>query len=199
MLSTDLTDVRPLLQSQQSQDPIFIKLSECSSVQSVINILDTELNNFKPDHVLQTIMVLWDLQRSYININEMLYEDSFHDQQPSLYDPHILLENYIKEINSHEKFQQLIEKVAETYQQFDLEALSCVLLYLTKMGVEIESNTSQKLIQHFESLVDKSEVVSMSAASRFLVAVHQQKGLYPILVSSFLYPKILEALGKLNN
>jgi hypothetical protein len=179
---------------RNSEHPLIKQLNASTSVQDVFNFIkeyDCELDG---QLVSQAVIVLWDLQKIFYKVNILdLYQNQVIS---SLLNPYDILNNYISEVCGHPDFEMLLQLVDRWNGDMSVDALTATLLYLNKMGVSLYHPVMQKLISHCESAVECcGPRFPLSALSRFTVAVHSGRGLWPLFISKVTLPRILAGIG----
>lgn len=187
------SDIRNILYSE-STDPLIAKLNDCASVQDVFNIIRENQDVMEPSHISQAVLVLWDLQKIFYKHNKQ-YALS-NGAKNTLLGPNSILQNYMNQVNSHEDFETLIKLLEKFYLEFTMDALTCSIMYLNRMGVKLTTNSMKLMITHCEDCIKKSENYSfpLTSLSRFLVTVCQGN-LYSALVSIKAWPIVVFKLG----
>lgn len=179
---------------RNSEHPLIKQLNASTSVQDVFNFIKEHECVLDGQLVSQAVIVLWDLQKIFYKVNVLdLYQNQVIS---SLLNPYDILNNYINEVCGHQYFEVLLHLVDRWNGDMSLDALTATLLYLNKMGVSMYHPVMQKLISHCESALEcHSPRFPLSALSRFTVAVHSRRGLWPIFVSKMTLPRILAGIG----
>lgn len=178
-----------------STDTLVSQLNECASVENVFNIIRENYNSFQSIHISQAILVLWDLQKIFYKHN-IFYEND--NNSGTILSSNAILKNYMDQVNAHEDFEKLMRLVEEKFKDFSLDALTCSLLYLNRMGVKLKTNTMQHMIARCEEEIKNCDVETfpLTALSRFIVTLFSQDSLWPNIISINSMPIILNRLGK---
>ncbi|PSN37677.1 hypothetical protein C0J52_05617 [Blattella germanica] len=178
--------------------PLIKQLNESTSVQDVFNFIREHELDLDAQLVSQSVLVLWDLQKIFYKVNAM-------NSHPSpliteLLNPYDVLKQYIQKVSGHEDFGLILKLVDKHCEDFSADALTAVLLYLSKMGVGLNRPVMQKLIAHCEMMLEKyGSRIPLTALSRFTVAIHSKRGLWPILISKQALPHLLTELDNCNS
>jgi hypothetical protein len=101
------------------------------------------------------------------------------------------LKTYIKGVNGHPDFEALLRAVGQHYEQLEPDPLTCVFLYLGKMGVKLSHPVMMRLQEKCSS---NYETFPLTAISRFLVASQQGSNMKTIMVTKDVFPFILNKL-----
>jgi hypothetical protein len=101
------------------------------------------------------------------------------------------LKTYIKGVNGHPDFEALLRAVGQHYEQLEPDPLTCVFLYLGKMGVKLSHPVMMKLQEKCSA---NFEAFPLTAISRFLVASQQGSNMKTIMVTKDVFPFILNKL-----
>lgn len=181
-----------------SEHPLIKQLNASTSVQDVFNFVKEHEYELGGQLVSQVVIVLWDLQKSFSKVNVLnLCQNQVIS---SLLNSCNILNNYINEVCGHQDFEMLLQLVDRWNGDMSVDALTATLLYLNKMGVSVYHPVMQKLISRCESAVEcYGPRFPLSALSRFAVAVHSRRGLWPIFVAKMMLPRILAGIGTLFN
>jgi hypothetical protein len=177
-----------------SQHPLIKQLNASTSVQDVFNFIKEHECDLDGQIVCQAVIVLWDLQKIFYKVNVLdLYQNQVIS---SLLNPYDILNNYIKQVCGHQDFGVLLHLVDRWNGDMSVDALTATLLYLNKIGVSMCHPVMQKLLSHCESAMEcYGPRFPLSALSRFTVAVHSRRGLWPIFISKMTLPRILAGIG----
>jgi hypothetical protein len=163
-----------------SLDPLILKLNESKSVQDVFIFLHKNQDNLNSSHVSQAVLVLWDLQRIFMQVCV--------DRNPQ--DNYSELQRYIKAVSGHPDFHNLLRLVKKFCIEFSPDALTCSLLYLTRMNIDRKNPTMSSLLYECEKGLMS---FPLTAISRFLVAVHGGQ-LWTVAISQPVVPRVLQQL-----
>lgn len=166
-----------------SKDLYIIKLNECLSIQEVLNFIKENSSKMQHQHIVQAILVLWELQKMFVNAHQI--DNSFNATT---------IKDHLSQVTDHSEFHKLLELVRERYKELNVESLSCSILYLNKIGVDIKHEVLQLLISELRKALNSS--ISLSALSRFIVAVSNEHSLAIYFLLQDAVPFIVEALGK---
>jgi len=101
------------------------------------------------------------------------------------------LRNYIKKVNGHPDFDSLLRSVGNNINGLNPDALTCVLLYLGKMGVMLNHPVMQKLL---EKCSKEFSTYPMTAISRFLVASQQGNSMKTLYITKDILPILLQKI-----
>lgn len=97
----------------------------------------------------------------------------------------------------------IIDSVVRQLQPFlselTFEELSVVMLYISKLGLDIKTPFMQKLIDICIKSIEHSENFPLSALSRFTVTINTEKGLYSTMISIQTMPTIIRYLQNCTN
>ncbi|KAJ4446649.1 hypothetical protein ANN_13346 [Periplaneta americana] len=90
--------------------------------------------------------------------------------------------------------------VDEWNEDMSADAMTASLLYLNKMGVSQTHPVLQNLVARCESMLeDCGQRFPLTAMSRFAVAVHSRRGLWPVLISNKMLPCVLARIESCDN
>ncbi|KAJ9581987.1 hypothetical protein L9F63_003677, partial [Diploptera punctata] len=193
----ETTSVRHLLYPN-CQDPLMKKLNESTTVQHVFNFMREHEHEMNGKLVSQSVLVLWDLQNMYYRARATNIHPS--PVISALLNPRDVIRKYVSEVNSHQDFDLLLKLVNECYQQLSVDTLSAVLLYLNKMGVNLQHDVMQNIIAHCEAILeDRGREFTLTALSRFTVTIHMKQGLWPIMISKNTLPYLISNLENCDN
>jgi hypothetical protein len=177
-----------------SEHPLIKHLNASTSVQDVFNFIREYECELDEQLVSQAVLVLWDLQKIFYKVNILdLYQNQVLS---SLLNPYEILNNYITEVSGHPDFGMLLQLVGKWHGDMSADALTATVLYLNKMGVSVHHPVMQKLIDRCEYMLEScGPRFPLTALSRFTVAVHSRRGLWPVLISKMTLPRILTGIG----
>jgi hypothetical protein len=180
-----------------SEHPLIKQLNLSTSVQDVFNFIREYECELDGQLVSQAVIVLWDLQKIFYKVNILdLYQNQVIN---SLLNPYDILKKYVSEVCGHDDFKMLLQFVDQQTRDMSVDALTATVLYLNKMGVNVDHPVMQKLINNCESMVEScGPRFPLTALSRFTVAVHSRRGLWPVLISKTTLPRILAGIGMFN-
>jgi hypothetical protein len=180
-----------------SEHPLMKQLNLSTSVQDVFNFIREYECELDGQLVSQAVIVLWDLQKIFYKVNILdLYQNQVIN---SLLNPYDILKNYINEVCGHDDFKMLLQLVDQQTGDMSVDALTATVLYLNKMGVGVDHPVMQKLINRCECMVEScGQRFPLTALSRFTVAIHSRRGLWPVLISKTTLPRILSGIGTFN-
>lgn len=178
---------------RNSKHPLIEQLNASTSVQDVFNFIKEHESELDGQLLSQAVIVLRDLQKSFCKVNVFdLYQNQVIS---SLLNPRNILNNYINEVHGHEDFEMLLQLVDRWTGDMSADALTATLLCLNKMGMSVYHPVMQELISRCESAVEcYGPRFPLSALSRFTVAVHSGRGLWPIFIAKTTLPRILAGI-----
>lgn len=188
---TDTVNIRNFLHAN-SNDPIINKLNDCASVQDVFDVIHKN-DNLDAPQITQAILVLGDLQKCFYKHN--VYQNDVNVNR--IEKSNGVLQNYIEQIKRHEDFTKLIKMIESHYEKFTLNELTCSMLYLNRIGVDIDENVMQLMVNRCEREVARNDPddLPLTALSRFTVTVFNNEGsIWSILVTKNVMPIIIERL-----
>lgn len=107
------------------KDPVINSLLSSTTVQDVLNTLSNNQDNLKKEHLVQSALVLWHLQNVFVKIQTQL--DTLTDVTEA---------QYVAKLKNEPQFQNLLKNIEKTVDCFDIDELTCSLLYLSKMEVK---------------------------------------------------------------
>ncbi|XP_059479937.1 FAST kinase domain-containing protein 1, mitochondrial [Neocloeon triangulifer] len=171
---------RSFLYPEENQ-PLFKQLNEAGSVQDIFVFLHKHKNELNPVLVSQAVMVLWDMQRLF---HQFCTEEFLADSVAEL-------KSYIKAVNGHPDFEALLRSVGEHCDDLGPDPLTCLLLYLGKMGVDLRHPVMQKLLIAGSK---KIKEFPLTALSRFLVSVQHGYNMKSIEWTRPTVPIVIEKL-----
>ncbi|KAK7068534.1 hypothetical protein SK128_028102 [Halocaridina rubra] len=159
-----------------SDDPVLERLAQAASVQDVFGIVKETGKNLTPEQASQAIVSLWDLQKVYGR-----YGIDFPNNR------NFLLVDFLRTIMEHPTFRQLLCHIESLSGSLDCDAVSCMLLYLHRIGIPDTSPVMKNLIL---ASLEKLEEFNLSALSRLSVYLKSQG-----LGAYYLYSKIITILA----
>lgn len=91
------------------------------------------------------------------------------------------------------KMVQLLANLEAQMDNFNLDELSCTLMYLNKIGFQVQEPPLQRIISAFLEKLNKEDV-TLTAISRFVVSLSNECGLYPTYTCIDVLPYIYDFL-----
>ncbi|KAI5702555.1 hypothetical protein M8J75_001508 [Diaphorina citri] len=185
-------------------DEILTQLKSCNSVQQVFDIFAANKNSFTSKHLCQAILVLRDIQKVFNkfylddftkNITEQKYETGIGESHHSVF--HV----FQRELTSHERFKELLSRINEECDNFDIDEAVCTMLYLQYLGVHLKHKTIQRLISHADKTFRSSpeKQFSYQTLSRYFSSFKFEDSLYSVLILSKALPTVVTHLEKCND
>ncbi|XP_026684804.1 FAST kinase domain-containing protein 1, mitochondrial-like [Diaphorina citri] len=185
-------------------DEILTQLKSCNSVQQVFDIFAANKNSFTSKHLCQAILVLRDIQKVFNkfylddftkNITEQKYETGIGESHHSVF--HV----FQRELTSHEQFKELLSRINEECDNFDIDEAVCTMLYLQYLGVHLKHKTIQRLISHADKTFRSSpeKQFSYQTLSRYFSSFKFEDSLYSVLILSKALPTVVTHLEKCND
>uniref|UniRef100_A0A336KMZ3 CSON011909 protein n=1 Tax=Culicoides sonorensis TaxID=179676 RepID=A0A336KMZ3_CULSO len=137
----------------------------------------------------QTFIVLWDLMRHEIMANLA---------KPSE------LQRIHHTIFSHPELRSVLDTLKKYLDDDSLsfDEMSCIMMYLNKLGFSIKDPLIQQIINNFLDKIEKldsNSSVPLSALSRYTVAIFTEVGLYPYYACIDVLPHIYRHLKECND
>uniref|UniRef100_A0A1B0EVM3 Uncharacterized protein n=1 Tax=Phlebotomus papatasi TaxID=29031 RepID=A0A1B0EVM3_PHLPP len=187
----DLSEITPSELEIKTRDILYVnssqwdetmrKLKECSSIEEVyseLRNLSEKDQDVKLEHLVQSILTLWDIQKELI-ISRKADNDG----------------KILKYSQDSPELQYLLEKLEEKVESLSCEEASCCLLYLSKLGSESQSSLTEKLHDQFLSLVSqKSNDFPLTALSRFTVYFNTRRNFSIFSIYSTIIPSLIHLL-----
>ncbi|XP_039295250.1 FAST kinase domain-containing protein 1, mitochondrial isoform X1 [Nilaparvata lugens] len=152
-----------------TKDNVIVDINNCNSIQEVFDIIDKMKDDeLKVEHLCQSLLVLWDLQRQFCTSD---YLAQFLSTKNSVF------KSYVNQIHSHSSFKRVLTLIDLKFEELSENALACMVLYLLKMGLELREPLIRKMVCRMEDFINncKPGELSLSALSRFSVALCFQK------------------------
>ena len=159
-LSKDQFDILRVILYPDSSDQVVQQLSQAASVQGVFSIVEGNLSCLTAEQISQAVVTLWDLQKVY-----GLYGGDFP------YLKSLEHSSFIDNIVKHQTFHNLLSRLETVAEALDDNGLSCLLLYLFRLGVSEKLPVMQKLLVLCAKRIDN---FSYSALSRISVYLRNQ-------------------------
>jgi hypothetical protein len=172
--------VRDLLY-KNSKDLLLNRIYCCVSIQELFNVLENNIHYYNSEHITQTVLVLFDLRTIYCDIN---IASGKH--------PNELSTEFSQKLQENSTFQKLLNITEQKINCFDDDALSYSLLYLNKLGLNIEVTAVQLLCHTLKRKLIKNFCLSRTA--RFLETVFNEATLRPYFISQELVPLVLNEI-----
>lgn len=180
--------VKHILYSQ-SKDTLIKRLNDSASLQDILAFIKNHGNELATTHVTQIVLVLWDLQKLFYHIS--LSNSTSHIDISEFGK---LSENYIQTFKDDEIYTRLWTLLENKQNEFSVEQLSYILLYLYKMGIHPKESIMSILISQFHRKF--TEGSSLSILARFMTAIYMKRDLsYYYNIQQFI-PIIIASIGK---
>ncbi|RZF33584.1 hypothetical protein LSTR_LSTR007707 [Laodelphax striatellus] len=148
-----------------TKDSVIVDINNCNSIQEVFDIIDKMKDDeLKVEHLCQSLLVLWDLQRQFCTSD---YLAQFVSTKNAVF------KSYVDQIHSHSSFKRVLTLIDSNFKDLSVDALACMLLYLLKMGSNLRDPLIRKLIWGMEDFLNniRPGELSLPALSRFSVAL----------------------------
>lgn len=179
LLKKDKFDLLRVNLYQNLNDPVVTKLNQANSVQEVFDTVEHCREHLTVEQSSQAIVTLWDLQKMYERYG---FDSPFVTNSQR----NFLLEKIL----THSVFKKLLVHLENVCENLNNTALSCLLLYLNKLGLRNDSTLMQKLtVLCMERLDD----FSLNALSRLTVYLRDQ-GIKAYFMQSKLLPAVAAKL-----
>ncbi|KAK3871904.1 hypothetical protein Pcinc_022968 [Petrolisthes cinctipes] len=163
-----------------SSDPIIKAMNEANSVQEVFDIVERCGDQLTAEQASQAVVTLWDLQKVYGRFG--FDRDNIHGS---------MLTQFLEKIVSHPVFKKLITSLDRLCENLDSTAVSCMLLYLNKMGVK----RNLPLIHKLEEVsVEGVSNFNMNALSRLCVYL-KDSGIRGYYLQSKVMPIVVDRIS----
>ncbi|XP_063703033.1 uncharacterized protein LOC134832796 [Culicoides brevitarsis] len=165
------------------------KLNEASSVEEILRVISEKSDSeITKEVVCQTVIVLW----------QTLKPQATEHYGPVQWRPKIEELNSIqKSVFMSPEMTRVLQKLQEFVEdgKLSFDEMSCCLMYLNKLGMQIRNPLQQKVIETFlDKFQAESDAVTMSAVSRFVVSIFSETGLYPYLTCIKIIPYLNDCL-----
>lgn len=163
---------------KNSDDMLISKLNDSACLEDIMNIIIQDGSNFKPEHIMQTVLVLRDLQKGfyiYNNYNKKLLQD------------------FNNKMQSSEGFQILRTHIQNNMHNLNSYLLSYILLFFNKLGVDVVDDLMQDMALCIRN--DLRKTFNMEVCSRLLIVIFQENSIRPYNISLELLPKIISSIG----
>ncbi|CAL4108356.1 unnamed protein product, partial [Meganyctiphanes norvegica] len=183
----NLDELRVILYPN-SDEPVLKSLSQCNSVQEVFDIIKEEEKTLTSEQASQAIVTIWDLHKTYERFGMKHWQSFDKYLQPEM-------KKFLEQIRNHRSFQVLLQRMQVTCFELNDMALSCILLYLFRMGLRKEDILMQKLT---DLVLDKADTFSTIALSRLSVYLKEQ-GLHGCYIQSKFLPNVLNQIENCKN
>lgn len=105
------------------------------------------------------------------------------------------MEKHSSEFLSTEIVQKIFQNLETQVTNLSLDELSCCLMYLNKIGISIRDPFLQSFVSTFLDKLSTDEV-TFTSISRFVVALYNESGLYPLYTCLDVLPFIYNHLEK---
>lgn len=182
-------------------DPILSELKSCNSMQQVFDIFLANKNNFSIQHLCQSVLVLRDIQKVfnkfYMSDNAITHSSFDIDMNKSNCS---VFQQFQNELLNHEHFKELLSHIDRHCTDFDINEAVCTILYLRYLGLSLNHDTVQRLLNHadktFRSLPpEEYDSIFCSTLSRYFSCFKHDESLYSLLSLSKLLPLVIAKLG----
>lgn len=162
-----------------SGDPVIKKINEANSMQEVFDQIDGSRETPTAEQLSQAIVTLWDLQKVY---GKYGFDCSMITKSE--------INQFLEKILNHPSFEKIVSCFEPLCGDLNNNALSSMMLYLSKLGISNDSPIQQKL-----SLlcVERVSDFNLTALSRLSVYLRDQ-GIRGYFLQSRLLPMIARKL-----
>lgn len=162
-----------------SSDPVIKKINEANSMQEVFDQIEGSREPPTAEQISQAIVTLWDLQKVY---GKYGFECSMITKCE--------INQFLEKILTHPSFEKIVSCLEAVCGDLNNNALSSMMLYLSKLGVRNDSAIQQKLsLLCLERISD----FNLTALSRLSVYLREQ-GIRGYFLQSRLLPMIARKL-----
>lgn len=179
MLEKDQLDTLRINLYPGSGDPVIKKINEANSIQEVFDQIDGSRETPTAEQLSQAIMTLWDLQKVY---GKYGFDCSMITKSD--------INQFLEKILNHPSFEKIVSYLEPLCGDLNNNALSSMMLYLSKLGISNDSPIQLKL-----SLlcVERVSDFNLTALSRLSVYLSDQ-GIRGYFLQSRLLPMIVRKL-----
>lgn len=179
MLDKDQFNQLRVILYPSSGDPVIKAMNEANSVQEVFDLVERCGDHLTAEQASQAVVTLWDLQKVY---------GRFGFDRDSI--PGSMLSQFLENIVSHPVFRKLITSLDRLCEDLNSSAVSCMLLYLNKMGVKRNLSLIHKLE---EISIMGLSTFSMSTLSRLCVYL-RDSGIRGYYLQSKVLPVVVDRI-----
>ncbi|GAB0092173.1 uncharacterized protein DMENIID0001_071490 [Sergentomyia squamirostris] len=160
-----------LYENAEEWDDVMRRLKKAGNFEEIfseLKSLQEDQGILRKEHLVQSILTLWDVHKDLAGDGENLSTES--------------------------EMKFLLEKIHENVTELSLDEISCCLLYLTKLELENPALV-EDLKNHFLTMVTESEAeLSMAALSRFSTYMNQQRNFSIFSICSTIMPVLVHRL-----
>ncbi|XP_042241937.1 FAST kinase domain-containing protein 1, mitochondrial-like [Homarus americanus] len=178
-LSKDQFDLLRVNLYQNSNDPIVKTISQANSLQEVFDTIDKCRDFLTAEQSSQAIVTLWDLQKVYGRYG-LDYSSVTNFQ----------LNTLLEKILNHPTFEKLLKHLENVCEDLNNTAISCMLLYLNKIGLRTDAPLMQKLSV---LCLERLNNFNLNSLSRLTVYLRDQ-GIKAYFLQSKLLPIVADKL-----
>ncbi|XP_066964462.1 FAST kinase domain-containing protein 1, mitochondrial [Macrobrachium rosenbergii] len=140
-----------------SSDRVVKSLAEAASLHEVFSIVENQNEHITATQICQAVVTLWDLQKVYgrfgcdfPNFKSVKYSD------------------FLNGIVQHPAFIRLLSRLETIADDLENDAVSCLLLYLFRLGIDDSSAVMQKLLLLCTRNIDDFGLRALSRLSVYL-------------------------------
>ncbi|KAK8751137.1 hypothetical protein OTU49_013169, partial [Cherax quadricarinatus] len=162
-----------------SSDPVLKEINEASSVQEVFDVVEKGREYLTAEQSSQAIVTLWDLQKIYGKYG--MHCSSVTNSQ---------LNYFIEKIVNHSSFKKLLVSLENVCEDLSNTGISCMLLYLSKLGLRTDTTLMEKLSV---LCLERLDGFSLNALSRLTVYLRDQ-GIKAYFMQSKILPLMADKL-----
>lgn len=173
-----------------SKDAFISSLNECASVVEVFERLKTFEGSLRPEHLTQAVLVLWDLQKMFYHVNVTSEVSNLNLDGLST-----LGTEYKAKLNKYKDFLILVERIKEKVNEFPLDDLGCLILFLNKMGLTEGHELMQLLMAQLVKRVESGEF-SWRAVANFMETAFRDGNLRAYFLTQNVLPQIYKNIDK---
>ncbi|CAH0560501.1 unnamed protein product [Brassicogethes aeneus] len=170
-----------LILFNKSEDDILHMLSKAASIEEVFMIFTDNKTKFNCEHITQTILVLYDLQKIYFKIN----------MQPNA------SSNFAETVFNSNAFRRIINLIDIKLNKFDTLYLSYTFLYLNKLGFNINNCLMQKIDNFMRFKLEKD--FNLHEASNYFKTIFLEDEIKPIYQVVNIIPNVFKSIDDCSN
>lgn len=171
-------------------DELSEKIRNSASIQDVLTIINLNHENMCWEHIVQSIVMLWELHKILFSFNG-LNTNVIHQNFSLLPDQ---VQNYISKFHVDNDFACLLNILEKNYQKMDIESLSYCLMYLNKLGLPLKHKTLQLLINEIQNQFTNDNY-NLLSISTFATTLCQEPDIYSYYVLKDMIPTIYSFIG----
>nr|XP_008192822.1 PREDICTED: FAST kinase domain-containing protein 1 isoform X1 [Tribolium castaneum] len=168
---------------KNTKDILLNRIYCCVSVQELFNVIERNSHFYRCEDITQTVFVLYDLMRIFCDV-AVANRKSLTEAK----------DEFLNNLLANGTFQKLLQITEEKIHTFDSNTLSYCLLYLRKLGLDVEIKPVQLMNETIRKKLEKEFLIA--PASRYLETIFDEVNLRSYFMAQELIPLVLNEIDR---